>query len=307
MTESTHLQGVYTIMPTPFTASGELDLDSLDNLVDFQIEAGIHGLAILGFLGEAHKLSGEERRAVTRRTIERVAGRVPVWVGVRAIGTPATTEQALEAQQFGANAVFAAPIDVQADAAIFRHYQQLQAALSVPVLIHDFPENFGITISPEVVARLGREGGVHYIKMEEPPVGTKASRILELAGGSVHVFGGLGGTFFLEELERGAVGTMTGFAFPEVLLRIYDLFRAGEREEAARVFDHYVPLIRYEFQPKLGLALRKHTYHRRGIIASDHVRAPGMNIDATTASELERVVNRVGFRFGVTGPQELSA
>ncbi len=305
MTLTDHLQGVYTIMPTPFTGSGELDLGSLDNLVDFQLDAGIHGLAILGFLGEAHKLSGEERRAVIRRTIERVAGRVPVWVGVRAIGTPASIEQATEAQDFGADAVFAAPIDVQADPAIFRHYQQLQAALKVPVLIHDFPENFGITISSEVVARLGKEGGVHYIKMEEPPVGPKTSRILELSEGSVHVFGGLGGTFFLEELERGAVGTMTGFAFPEVLLRIYDLFRQGEQTAAARIFDHYMPLIRYEFQPKLGLALRKHTYHRRGIIASDHVRAPGINIDGRTAQELEAIVKRVGFEFGVSGPQEL--
>ena len=98
---------------------------------------------------------------------------------------------------------------------------------------------------------------------------------------------------------------MTGFAFPEVLLRIYDLFRQGQHEAAARVFDHYMPLIRYEFQPKLGLALRKHTYHRRGIIASDHVRAPGINIDERTARELEAIVKRVGFEFGVSGPQEL--
>jgi len=305
MTDQLQLQGVYTIMPTPFTPSGELDLDSVTNLVDFQIEAGIHGLAILGFMGEAHKLSGRERRAVIERVTQRVAGRVPVWVGIRAIGTPASIEQAQEAQDLGANAVFAAPIDVQNDAVIFRHYQQLQAALSIPVLIHDFPENFGITVSPEVVARLGKEGGVHYIKMEEPPVNVKTTRILELSDGHVHVFGGLGGTFFLEELERGAVGTMTGFAFPEVLLRIYDLFRSGDTERATRVFDHYMPLIRYEFQPKLGLALRKHTYHRRGIIASDHVRAPGANIDARTSQELERIVRRVGFAFDVPGPQQV--
>lgn len=303
MTDNTHLQGVYTIMPTPFTKSGEVDLESVSNLVDFQIEAGIHGLAILGFMGEAHKLSGRERRAVIERVTGRVAGRLPVWVGIRAIGTPATIEQGLEAQELGASAVFAAPIDVQSDPVIFRHYQQLQAALDIPVLIHDFPENFGITISPEVVARLGQEGGVRYIKMEEPPVNVKTTRILELSEGQVHVFGGLGGTFFLEELERGAVGTMTGFAFPEVLLRIYDLFRSGDHDGAARVFDHYMPLIRYEFQPKLGLALRKHTYFRRGIIASDHVRAPGANIDAVTAAELERIVRRVGFQLDVSGPQ----
>ena len=305
MTEGEHLRGVYTIMPTPFTPDGDLDLESVERLVDFQIAAGIHGLAILGFLGEAHKLSGLERRAVIERTVGRAAGRVPVWVGVRAIGTPASVEQAREAQDLGAGAVFAAPGELQDDRAIFSHYRQVQAALRIPVLIHDFPENFGVTISPEVVARLGREGGVHHIKLEEPPVNLKISRILELAGGQVGVFGGLGGTFFLEELERGAVGTMTGFAFPEVLLKIYDLFQAGDRAGAARVFDRYLPLIRYEFQPKLGLALRKHTYCRRGVIASDHVRAPGISLDERTTDELRRVVERVGLRLSAGGPQRV--
>ena len=246
-------RGVYTICPTPFTADGALDLGSIATLVEFQIEAGVSGLAILGFLGEAHKLSNAERRAVTSTFVKCAAGRVPVWVGVRALGLAGAIEQATEAAEAGAAAVFAAPLDMASDAVQFDYYKSLAAALSIPVVIHDFPDSFGTEIKAEVIARLGREGGVNFIKMEEPPVGQKISRIRDLAGESMRIFGGLGGVYFLEELQRGAVGTMTGFAFPEILVRIYDQFAAGDLAGAAATFDKYCPLIRYEFQPKIGL------------------------------------------------------
>jgi 4-hydroxy-tetrahydrodipicolinate synthase len=289
--------GVYTICPTPFHADGTLDLDSIATLVDFQVATGVTGLAILGFLGEAHKLSNAERRTVIAAFVKQSAGRVPVWVGVRALGTAGAIEQAREAHAAGATAVFAAPLDNASDAVLFNYYELLAKALEIPVVIHDFPDSFGTEISAEVIARLGREGGVGMVKMEEPPVGQKITRIRDLAEGSMRIFGGLGGVYFLEELQRGAVGTMTGFAFPEILVRIYDQFAAGDHAAAAATFDKYCPLIRYEFQPKIGLALRKYIYMRRGAIASDTIRSPGMRIDAVTMRELEAVVARVGMSF----------
>jgi 4-hydroxy-tetrahydrodipicolinate synthase len=174
--------GVYTICPTPFQSDGSLDLGSIASLVDFQVSAGVTGLAVLGFLGEAHKLSNAERRTVADRFVRCAAGRVPVWVGVRALGTAGAIEQAREAAEVGAAAVFAAPLDNASDAVQFNYYQSLAAALPVPVVIHDFPDSFGTEITSEVIARLGREGGVGMIKMEEPPVGQKITRIRELAG-----------------------------------------------------------------------------------------------------------------------------
>lgn len=299
------IKGVFTIMPTPFTASGELDLASLDRLVDFQLECGVYGLAILGFLGEAHKLASGERRTVIETVLKRVHGRIPVWVGIRALGTIGAIEQGREAEALGAQGLFAAPIGGLNDAALFDYYRSLAAAVKLPVYIHDFPEALGAEISAELVARCVKEGGVAGIKLEEPPVGIKLSRIRELAGAQCKIFGGLGGTYFLEELERGANGTMTGFAFPEILVRIYEAFAAGKRDEAARVFDHYCPLIRYEFQPKVGIALRKHTYMRRGAIASDFIRPPGPKLDAITRGELERTVRRVGLDLDAQGRQKL--
>jgi len=286
--------GVYTICPTPFDASGALDVASIHTLVEFLVQGGVDGLAVLGFLGEAHKLSGPERHTAVQAFVEASAGRLPVWVGVRALGTAGAIEQAREAQALGAAAVFAAPLDGAGDAGLFDYYRSVAQSVDIPVVIHDFPDSFGTEIKAEVVAKLGREGGVGMIKMEEPPVGQKITRIRELAGDSVRIFGGLGGVYLHEELQRGAVGTMTGFAYPEILKRIYTLYAAGDVDGAAAVYDKYCPLIRYEFQPKVGLALRKYTYMRRGAIACDMVRSPGMRIDALTARELEAVVARVG-------------
>jgi 4-hydroxy-tetrahydrodipicolinate synthase len=299
------IKGVFTIMPTPFTGSGELDVPSLERLVDFQIECGVYGLAILGFLGEAHKLASGERRTVIQTVLARVGGRIPVWVGIRALGTIGAIEQGREAEALGAQGLFAAPIGGLNDAALFDYYRSLAAAVKLPVYIHDYPEALGAEISAELVAHCVKDGGVAGIKLEEPPVGIKLSKIRELAGAQCKIFGGLGGTYFLEELERGANGTMTGFAFPEILVRIYEAYAAGKHDEAARVFDHYCPLIRYEFQPKVGIALRKHTYMRRGAIASDFIRPPGPKLDAITRGELERTVNRVGLDLDARGRQPL--
>ncbi len=294
-------KGVYTICPTPFKADTSLDLDSIASLVDFQVKAGVTGLAVLGFLGEAHKLSNAERRSVVAAFVKESAGSVPVWVGVRALGIAGAIEQAKEAADLGAAAVFAAPLDNASDAVQFDYYKSVAAALQVPVIIHDFPDSFGTEITAEVIAKLGREGGVGMIKMEEPPVGQKITKIRDLSQGSMRVFGGLGGVYFLEELQRGAVGTMTGFAYPEILVRIYAQFAAGDHAGAAATFDKYCPLIRYEFQPKIGLALRKYIYKQRGVIACDMIRSPGMRMDAVTAAELEATVKRVGLSLATQG------
>ena len=298
--------GVYTICPTPFCEDLSLDLDSIRTLVDFQVEAGVTGLAILGFMGEAHKLSNAERRAVVECFIDAAQGRLPVWVGVRSLGTAGALEQAREAADLGAAAVFVAPLDKASDGLLFDYYASLAEALPIPVVIHDFPDSFGTELKAELIARLAFESEVGFIKMEEPPVAQKISRIRELAGDRMRIFGGLGGVYFLEELQRGAIGTMTGFAFPEILLQIYTQYRSGDVAGAASTFDRYCPLIRYEFQPKIGIALRKYVYRRRGAIACDAVRPPGNRIDPLSARELDAIVARVGLSMQTRGALALA-
>lgn len=302
-----HVQGVLPILPTPFTDQGKIDEKSLRRLIDFELEVGAHGLSILGFMGEAHKLALEERRQVIATVVDQADGRIPTWAGVRAFGAAGSIEQAREAQDLGVEAVFVAPIGVQNDSVLFEYYATVADAIDIPVVIHDFPESFITTLSPELIAKMAKEiPGVQYIKLEEQPVLAKLSKIRKLAADHIGIFGGLGGEYFLEELQRGSNGIMTGFAFPEVLVGIYEAFRLGDKTRAAAIFDHYVPLIRYEFQPKIGLAFRKFIYQRRGIIDSTYIRSPGRQLDQLTQEELTTLVYRVGLSVDQHGVQTIS-
>ncbi len=290
--------GVFPILPTPFTASGQVDEVSLRRLIDFEIKIGVHGVSILGFMGESHKMAESERKLVINTVVDQAAGAIPTWVGVRAFGTAGAIEQALESQELGAGCVFVAPISIQNDQALFDHYGAVARAVEIPVMIHDFPESFGTLLSADLIARIANEiPNVSYIKLEELPVLDKLTKIRSLTKESFGIFGGLGGEYFLEELQRGANGIMTGFAFPEVLIGIYNAYRAGDIKRAAGIFDRYMPLIRYEFQPQIGLAYRKFIYHKRGILASQFIRPPGKKLDAYTEGELTGIIERVGLRL----------
>jgi 4-hydroxy-tetrahydrodipicolinate synthase len=179
---------------------------------------------------------------------------------------------------------------VQNDATIFTYYQRVAAAVNVPIVLHDYPGATGIVMTPELIARLaGDVPHIDYVKLEDPPTGPKTTRVIELAREGFSVIGAYGGTFALEELERGAIGIMTGFAYPELLVALYNAHVASDRAGAERLFYGMLPLIRFEFQPKLGVSLRKHILKRRGAIATTRVRHPGAEADPETLRELERI------------------
>jgi 4-hydroxy-tetrahydrodipicolinate synthase len=293
--------GVHPIVPTPFLDDGSVDLPSVRRLVDAMLEVGVQGIAVLGFMGESHKLMGADRRAILTTAVEQAAGRLPIWVGVRALGTAGCIEQVQEAEACGASAVFVAPIAPQSDAALERHYRAVAASTTLPMALHDYPESFGLTLSVDLIAKLARDGVAPYLKAEDPPVIGKQHKVLAAADGRVGIFGGLGGAWVYEELEAGAAGVMTGFAFPEVLLEITARFAAGDRAGAAKVFDRALPVIRYEFQPGIGVALRKHVFRRRGIFTSEFVRPPAPPVDAATLKGFEAVVERCGLRIDTPG------
>lgn len=299
-------KGVYPILPTPFKDSGEVDVESLRRLITYQKQTGVNGVALLGFMGEAHKLSFAERRLVLQVGADEAAGELEMWVGVRALGTMGAIEQAQMAESEGANAVFVAPIPVQNDEALYQHFKAVKEALTIPVIIHDYPASFSAILSPDLITRLATDGICPYIKLEEPPTGPKVSKVRELSQDKIGIFGGLGAIYLLEELERGALGIASGFSFSDVLVRICELYANGQHDAAARTFHHYAPLIRYEFQPKMGIALRKYAYYRRGIFSSPHERSPaGYQLDAYTAKEYERIIERCGLSLHLTVKYEL--
>nr|MDQ3420425.1 dihydrodipicolinate synthase family protein [Acidobacteriota bacterium] len=176
--------------------------------------------------------------------------------------------------------------------AVVRHFKALAEAVDIEIVVQDYPPISGFAMEPWLLARIAKEiPRARTIKLEDPPTPFKTSRILEACGDTpVRIFGGLGGVFLIEELLAGATGAMTGFAYPEILVRIVSLFRAGKVDEAADIFYRTVPLMRFEFQEGIGMAIRKEVLHRRGALASAVTRAPAAALDAATREALDRMI-----------------
>jgi 4-hydroxy-tetrahydrodipicolinate synthase len=177
--------------------------------------------------------------------------------------------------------------------AVRRHFLAVAEAVELPIVVQDHPPSSGVWLSVDLLARIADEApSCRVVKLEEEPTPPKVSRLLA-ADPRLRVLGGLGGEMLLEELRRGAAGTMTGFGYPEILVDVVSRFRAGDTEGAASTFHRALPLIRLENQPLLNLPLRKYVYRRRGAIASDHVRAPAASLDEATISDLEDLLLRL--------------
>ncbi|MBA4115592.1 MAG: dihydrodipicolinate synthase family protein [Rubrobacter sp.] len=283
------LHGVCTIALTPFSEKGDVDEAGIESLSEMYLNAGVHGVTILGIMGEAHKLSDAERTLVMERYLSAIDGRVPVVVGCSTSATRVATERAREAEAAGAAAVMVAPpSNIKNLDLVFEHYRRVAEGASVPVVVQDEPVNTGVTMPAPFLARLIDEiPNCRYVKLEEAPTTIKTTALLETASSDVSVFGGLGGMYFYEELARGAAGIMTGFAYQEILARTYELFAAGEKREAQEYFFRYLPLIRFEAQLGVGgVGIRKEVFKLRGVIPSSHVRFPAPALDEETLREL---------------------
>ena len=291
------LEGVYSVLPTAFQPNGDLDEPSLRRVIDLFIAAGVNGVTALGVTGEVARLDDEERRRVLEVVVDQVKGRIGVVAGTTSEGTRTCIAHSRHARTAGATAVMVSPPRMPKlnSEAVVRHYKALAEAVDIEIVVQDYPPISGYAMEPALLARIARDvPAARTIKLEDPPTPFKTSRILEQAAGlDVRIFGGLGGVFLLEELLAGATGAMTGFAFPEILVRIVSLFRAGKVDEAADTFYRAVPLMRFEFQEGIGMAIRKEVLHRRGALASPATRPPAAGLDQPTREALDRVMKWV--------------
>lgn len=293
-------RGLFPIAPTPFTAEGAIDWASVDRLVDLYAAIGATGLTVLGVLGEAPKLDAEESVALATRFIRR-AGALPVVVGVSAPGFAAMRALARSAMEAGAAGVMIAPPNtLRTDDAIATYYRQAVEAIGpdVPVVVQDYPLTFTVVMTPGVIRRIVEENpSVVMLKHEDWPGLDKISALRRWSEAGamrrIAILCGNGGLFLDFEVERGADGAMTGYAFPDMLADVVRLGAAGERDAAHDLFDAHLPLLRYEQQPGIGLAVRKYVLMRRGIIATDAQRRPGGTLDAVARGEVDYLLRRL--------------
>jgi 4-hydroxy-tetrahydrodipicolinate synthase len=283
--------GVHSVLVTPFATDESLDEASLRTLVDYYVAAGVAGVLVLGVLGEADKLSDAERERVQAAALTRAGGRVQVTVGVSAASTVLAATRALSAERAGADAVMVAPPPESLAGPVLReHFRRVGERLSIPVVVQDLPAVGGVRMPVEFLASLAEElppGSV--VKLEDPPTARKTAALREVAP-DLPVFGGLGGTQLLHELEASASGTMTGFALPHLLVEIVAAHTTGELERARRVYEAALPLLVFEAQPVIGLGLRKEILRRRGAIAEATVRQPSPPPDERSLAALDELL-----------------
>ncbi|WP_208747947.1 dihydrodipicolinate synthase family protein [Arthrobacter sp. PM3] len=266
--------GVWGVVATPFQGSSlDLDLDSLAGLVERYEAIGATGLTVLGVFGEAAALTAGERAAVLETAVECTG--LPLVVGVTALATRPAIEEVLAAQAIAGGRL--AAVMVQANSprpdTVIRHLDAIHRATGAKVVLQDYPLASGVSISTESLITVVQACGfVIAVKAEAPPTSVAIGQLA--AAVDVSVFGGLGGQGLLDELLAGAAGAMTGFSYPEALIACVRAWQAGGYEAARQELLPYLPLINFEQQARIALAIRKECLYRRGLIADPGVRTP---------------------------------
>jgi dihydrodipicolinate synthase/N-acetylneuraminate lyase len=272
-------KGVFPVVPTVFTETGALDLDSQKRCVDFMIDAGSNGLCILANFSEQFVLSDDEREVLTKTILAHVAGRVPVIVTTTHFSTQVCAERSRRAQDLGAAMVMVMPPYHGAtfrvpEEQIYAFYAGVSQAIDIPIMIQDAPAS-GTVLSATFLARMAHEiEQVSYFKIETAGAASKLRELIRLGGDAVEgPWDGEEAITLMPDLDAGATGAMTGGAFPDGIRQIVDAYAAGKREEAAAAYQRWLPLINYENR-QCGLLAAKSLMKEGGVIACEAPRHP---------------------------------
>jgi 4-hydroxy-tetrahydrodipicolinate synthase/2-keto-3-deoxy-L-arabinonate dehydratase len=294
------------VVPTPFTESGALDLASQKRCIDFMIDAGSQGLAILANFSEQFLLADDERETLTRTILEHVGGRVPVIVTTTHFSTKVCIERSQRAQQLGAAMVMVMPPYHGAtfrvpETRVYDFYAQLSDAIGIPIMIQDAPAA-GTPLSAEFLARMAREiEHVAYFKIETAGAAAKLRELIRLGGEAVEgPWDGEEAITLLPDLEAGATGSMTGGGFPDGIRPILDAYRAGRRDEAIALYERWLPLINIENR-QCGFLAAKALMKEGGIIACEAPRHPWPGMHPASRAlliETARRLDALALRWG---------
>ena len=288
------LRGIIPILVTPFDAEDGIDEESLADLVEFNIQAGVHGLGVaLG--SEIFKLTDAERERLVRVVVRTVRKRVPVVVNTGASGTALSILHAAAAERAGADALMVYPphfLPVGAEE-VLDFYRAVDAAVRLPIVLQDIPQ---APIPPGLALRIAEHcPNVRVIKVENLPVAARVSDMVAALDGRLSVFGGAGGTYFIEELRRGASGTMPFCSQPADFVEVWDRFHRGDESGARQHFERTIMPVNH-----LGLLggdvfyhLHKRMLVRQGVLRGAGVRGPTTPIDPATEEEIETLLDRL--------------
>ncbi|BCG02318.1 dihydrodipicolinate synthase family protein (plasmid) [Paraburkholderia sp. PGU19] len=291
-------RGIFPVVPTTFTETGALDLESQKRVVDFMIDAGSDGLCILANFSEQFALSDDERETLTRVMLEHVAGRVPVIVTTSHYSSAVCVERSRRAQEQGASMVMVMPPYHGAtfrvpETQIYEFYARLSDGIDIPIMIQDAPAS-GTVLSAAFLARMARElEQVSYFKIETPGAAAKLRELIRLGGDAVEgPWDGEEAITLFADLNAGATGSMTGGGYPDGIRPILEAFREGKRDEAFAQYQRWLPLINHENR-QTGLLAAKALMKEGGVIVCEAPRHPLPVMHPDTRAELIDIARRL--------------
>jgi dihydrodipicolinate synthase/N-acetylneuraminate lyase len=288
------MRGIFPILVTPFDEKSRIDEDSLRSLVEFNLAAGVHGMGVaLG--SEIFKLSEAERDLVTRTVVDQVGGRVPVVINTGAAGTDLAVYYSQSAEGSGADALMIIPPAFMPPGPeeVLAYYRAISEAVAIPIFIQD---TASAPVPASLACRIAEEcPQVRYIKVECAPILEKVAEVIAAASGRLTVFGGAGGTYFLEELQLGSQGTMPFCSQPEAFVEVWNLAQQGRGEAAGQVFESRILPVNRLAEQGAGIfyAVHKEILRRRGVIRTAKVRGPAPAVDEPTRGELGMLIDRL--------------
>ena len=298
--------GVHPIAPTPFTASGDLDLDGMRRVLDCMVDQGVDGICILANYSEQFLLSDAERDVLLELCLGHVAGRVPVTVTVSHFSTRIAAERARKAAAAGAAMLMLMPpyhgAALRADEkGISEHFARVAEAAGVPLMVQDAPLS-GVALSVPFLVRLAREVPlVRYFKIESAGAAAKLRGLIEAGGEAIEgPFDGEESITLMADLDAGATGTMPSALLPDLIKPVLAHHRAGRRAEATAAYARILPLINFENR-QCGLRATKTVMAEGGVIRSDAVRHPLEALHPQTRAgllELARAADPLALRWG---------
>jgi dihydrodipicolinate synthase/N-acetylneuraminate lyase len=295
MSAAAPMQGVFPILVTPFDERSAIDEESVRGLVEYNLGAGVHGLGI-AMASEILKLTEAERDQLIRIVVDQTRGRVPVVVNTGGPATDVAVAYSRRAQELGADALMCQPptLSPPTGTEVRSYFREISNAVTIPIFIQD-------TASTHVPAGLARQiaeecANVRYTKVESMPPAQMVAENVRVAGHVLTIFGGAGATYLIEELKRGAKGTMPWPSVPNELVDIWNRVRSGDEAGAWSVFYRTIVPINRVSAGGMGTALQvqKEILRRKGVIATARVRGPADPLDPDTASDLDAVCDRLG-------------
>ncbi len=284
-------KGVMPAVTTQFNENDELDLQLFRKNIHAQLDAGVHGIVLGGTLGEASTLTDEERRILTRETVELVEDTVPVLMNIAEQTTVAAIALAKTAEEDGAKGLMMLPpMRYKAsDEEVVEYFKAVANSTSLPIMIYNNPVDYKIEVTLDMFETLLESCPTIQAVKESTRDTTNIARIKNRFGDRLAIMCGVD-TLALESLLIGADGWVAGLvdAFPAETVAIYELQKAGRIKEALAIYRWFMPLLELDIHTKLVQYIKLASTHTN--IGSEYVRAPRLVLKGDERVRVTKII-----------------